>query len=194
MLKWLAQWLGIGGPTTSRGVREQARHSDPEQRRRAAVTLGTVRDPWACDDLLLLVKDMMGEVREAARASLRMQGTAATAVLIKALEDANPRVAVPAAELLGELKDLDAIRPLLLVMKFGSIEIRAAATRALISYGRSAIPGLILATQDPDPWTRMRGEEILAQIRAAENAAPPQPPAEQPQAPPHPTEQPANPT
>ena len=111
-------------------------------------------------------------------------GAAATEVLVKALEDADPRVAVPAAELLGELKDLDAVRPLLLVMKFGSVEIRAAATRALIAYGRSAIPGLILATQDPDPWTRMRGEEILAEIRAAENTHPPSSPSQDAMAPP----------
>jgi HEAT repeat protein len=132
--------------------------------------LGEITEPWACDELLILLKDMLPEVRESAIASLRHHGTAATAVLIKALEHADPKIAVPAAELLGELKDLDAIRPLLLVMKFSSVDIRAAATRALISYGRAAIPGLMLAIQDPDPWTRMRGEEILNEIRAAENA------------------------
>jgi HEAT repeat protein len=169
VIKWLARWLGVGGPTSARGLREQARDPDPEQRRRAAEQLGAISDPWVRDDLLLLLKDMIADVRTAARDALRRHGTAATGVLIKALEDGDPRVAVPAAELLGELKDLDAVRPLLLVMKFGSVEIRAAATRALINYGRSAIPGLILATQDPDPWTRMRGEEILAEIRAREN-------------------------
>ena len=180
MFNWLARWFGVGGPTSARGLREQARDTDPEQRRRAAEQLGAISDPWVRDELLLLLKDLMSEVRAAARESLRRQGTAATGVLIKALEDGDPRVAVPAAELLGELKDLDAVRPLLLVMKFGSVEIRAAAMRALICYGRSAIPGLILATQDPDPWTRMRGEEILAEIRAAANANDPPSPAPAP--------------
>jgi HEAT repeat protein len=136
-----------------------------------------VNEPWACDVLLALLKDMIAEVRDAARAALRQQGPAATATLIRALEDADPKIAVPAAEMLGDLKDLDAVRPLLLVMKFGSVEVRAAATRALIRYGKSAIPGLILATQDPDPWTRTRGEEILADIRAAALAAEPPAPA-----------------
>jgi HEAT repeat protein len=149
-------------------LREQAYDSEPEQRRLAAEALGNVNEPWACEVLLDLLKDMIGSVRDTARDSLRKQGTAATAVLIKGLEDADPRIAVGAAELLAELKDLDAVRPLLLVMKFGSVEVRAAATRALIRYGRSAIPGLMLAVEDPDPWARMQGESILAEIQAAE--------------------------
>ena len=177
MLGRLARWLGVGGTMSARGLREQVYDPEPEVRRRAAERLGAVSEPWACDELLALLKDMMPEVRAAARDALRKHGTAATAVLVRALEDADPKVAVPAAEVLGELKDLDAVRPLLLVMKFGSIDIRAAATRALIRYGKAAIPGLILATQDPDPWTRMRGEEILAEIRAAHPPAPPAPPA-----------------
>jgi HEAT repeat protein len=168
MFSQLARWLGLGGPPSGRRLREQARSGDPEARRAAAETLGSVNEPWACEELLVLLKDMMPDVRDAARLSLRMQGTAATGVLIRALEDADPKVAVPAAEVLGELKDLDAIRPLLLVMKFGSLEVRAAATRALVNYGRAAIPGLMLAIQDSDPWTRQSGEAILADIRAAE--------------------------
>jgi hypothetical protein len=171
MLSRLASWLGIGGPTSARGLREQTRDAEPEQRRRAAEALGGLNEAWACDELLILLKDMMGDVRGAARESLRKQGANATSALIKALEDADPRVAVPAAELLGDLKDLDAVRSLLLVMKFGTVEIRAAATRALIRYGRAAIPGLMLAIQDPDPWARRQGESILADIQANERAA-----------------------
>ncbi len=180
MFKWLARWLAATGPKSHRALATRVRSQEPEVRRQAAETLGGVAEPWACGELLVLLKDMFAEVRDAARDSLRRQGLAATAVLVQALEHADPKVAVPAANLLGELKDLDAVRPLLLVMKYGTVEIRAAATRALICYGRSAIPGLILATQDPDPWTRMRGEEILAEIRAAENAPAPSPPAEPP--------------
>ena len=178
MFRWFARWLGLGKPTSARGLREQVRDDDPQQRRQAAEALGSVTEPWACDDLLLLVKDMIAEVRDAARASLRRQGVAAVPVLVKALENGDPQIAVPAAEMLGELKHPDAVRPLLLVMKFGSLEIRAAAIRTLIQYGSAAVKELEAATQDPDPWTRMRGEEILAEIRALEakqvtaNAAP----------------------
>ncbi|MBN9121165.1 MAG: HEAT repeat domain-containing protein [Planctomycetes bacterium] len=172
MIGWIARWLGVGGPTTARGLREQAHDPDPEQRRLAAERLGAISDPWVRDELLLLLKDMMSEVRAAARDALRKQGPAATGVLIKALEDGDPRIAVPAAELLGELKDPTAVRPLLLVMKFGALEIRAAAIRALIRYGQAAVPALEAATKGPDPWTRMRGEEILAVIRAAAPAPP----------------------
>src|SRR5262245_30754711 len=183
MFKALARWLGLGAPTSARGLREQAHDPDPEQRRRAAEQLGAISDPWVRDELLLLLKDMMSEVREAARAALRQQGPAATGVLIKALEDGDPRIAVPAAELLGEFKDEAAVRPLLLVMKFGSLEIRAAAIRALIRYGSAAVPALEAATKDPDPWARMRGEEILADIRAAAANAPSAPPSPAPDAP-----------
>jgi HEAT repeat protein len=172
MLKWLSRLLAGPDPQSHHALSRRVRSPEPEVRRKAAEVLGGIAEPWACDELFVLLKDVMPEVRDAARAALRQQGTAATAVLIRALEDADPKVAVPAADLLGELKDLDAVRPLLLVMKFGSVEIRAAATRALVRYGRSAIPGLVLACHDPDPWTRTRGEEILAEIRALENAAP----------------------
>ena len=173
MLSWFARWLGVGGPSSARGLREQVRDDDPQQRRLAAEALGGVAEPWACDDLLILAKDMITEVRDAARASLRRQGPAAVPVLVKSLENGDPRIAVPAAEMLGELKHPDAARPLLLVMKFGSLEIRAAAIRALIRYGQAAVKELEAATQDPDPWTRMRGEEILKEIRFAANAAAP---------------------
>ncbi|MDY3557655.1 HEAT repeat domain-containing protein [Gemmata sp. JC673] len=173
MVKWLARVLGLGiaSGVNPQSLARQVRASDPELRRRAADQLAAVSEPWAAELLLVLFKDMSGEVRAAARDGFRHQGTAATSALIKALEDADPRVAVPAAELLGEVKDLDAVRPLLLVMKFGAPETRAAATRALIRYGRSAIPGLLLACDDPDPWTRTRGEEVLAAIRLAEHTA-----------------------
>jgi HEAT repeat protein len=183
MLKWLARWLGVGGPATARGLREQVRDDDPAERRKAADALGGVAEPWACNDLLALLKDTIAEVRDAARAALKRQGAAAVPVLVKAVENGDPRVAVPAAETLGELKHPDAVRPLMLVMKFGSVEIRAAAIRALIRYGSAAVPALQEATQDPDPWTRMRGEEILAEIRAAEAAAPPPAAAEVPPSP-----------
>jgi HEAT repeat protein len=166
MLGWLARWLGLGRPTTGRGLREQARDTEPQERLRAAEQLGTASEPWACEELLRLLQDMIPEVRDAARASLRTQGAAAVPVLVKALEHADPKIAVPAADMLAELKAPDAIRPLLLVMKFGALEIRAAAIRALIRYGSAAVPALELAQQDPDPWTRMRSEEILAEIRA----------------------------
>ncbi|AWM37947.1 hypothetical protein GobsT_39850 [Gemmata obscuriglobus] len=175
MLRWLARTLGVGIATgaNQRSLTRQVHAADPGVRRRAAELLATVPEPWAADLLLVLFKDMIAEVRAAARSGFQHQGTAATAALIKALEDADPRVAVPAAELLGEWKDLDAVRPLLLVMKFGAPETRAAATRALIRFGRAAIPGLLLACDDPDPWTRTRGEEVLAAIRLAEHTGPP---------------------
>ena len=176
MLKWFKRVLGADGHISQRAIAARVRASDPDLRRQVAEHLGGITEPWVCDELFVLLKDMMPEVRDAALNALRRQGPSATTVLIQALEYADPKVAVPAADVLGELKDLDAVRPLLLVMKFGSPETRAAAFRALISYGRAAIPALALALQDPDPWTRTRGEEILAavreSIRAQENTAP----------------------
>lgn len=184
MLKWLAQWFGLGSPSTPRGLREQARDDDPERRRLAAEQLGAISDPWVRDELLLLLKDMFASVRDAAREALRKQGAPAVGVLVKALEDSDPKIAVPAAEILGDLKHPDAVRPLLLVMKFGALEIRTAAIRALIRYGPAAVPALEAAIKDPDPWTRMRGEEILADIRKAEAAKPAPPPVDAPPLPP----------
>jgi HEAT repeat protein len=176
MFGWLAQLLGLGSPSPERRLQKQAHDIEPEQRRRAAEQLGTVNEPWANDVLLALLKDMIPEVRDAAREALRKHGPGAVRVLLLALEHAEPKVAVPAADMLAELKAPDAIRPLLLVMKFGSVEIRAAAIRALIRYGAAAVPALELAQQDPDPWTRRRSEEILADIRAALPPPAPAPP------------------
>jgi len=173
MLRWFGRWLGLGAPTSARGLREQTLDSEPDQRRQAAEQLGGINEPWACDELLRLLTDMIPEVRDAARTSLRRQGDAAVGVLVKALEHADPKIAVPAADMLGELKHPDAIRPLMLVLKFGAMDVRAAAIRTLIRYGSVAVPALTLAAQDPDPWTRTQSESILADIRAAEAATPP---------------------
>lgn len=177
MLRWFARWLGLGAPTTARGLREQANDTEPGERRRAAEQLGGIQEPWVADELLKLLTDMVPEVRDAARASLRRQEDAAVGVLVKALEHADPKIAVPAADMLGEMKHLDAIRPLMLVMKFGAMDVRSAAIRALVRYGSVAVPALTLATQDADPWTRTQSESILADIRAAEAAVPPVSPA-----------------
>jgi HEAT repeat protein len=193
MLGWLARQFAPG-PPSRRALARRVRDPEPQVRLEAAAVLSGVAEPWACDELLVLMKDVFPEVRDAARDALRRHGPAATSALVQALEHGDPKVAVPAADLLGELRDLDAVRPLLLVMKFGTVEIRAAATRALIRYGRAAIPGLILATRDPDPWTRTRGEEILTEIRASEHPpAPVPPPAEPPHGPPGPPPEPQGP-
>lgn len=170
MFRWLGRWFGLGAPMSRRGVRDQVRDSVSEQRRQAAVTLGTIDEPWALDDLLVLVKDMVGVVREAARESLRKKGADAVPVLVKALEDADRQIAIPAAEMLGDLKHPDSIRPLVLVMKFGTVEVRAAAIRALIQCGSVAVPELTAAARDGDPWSRGQAEAILDAIRANETA------------------------
>src|SRR5258707_41379 len=110
MFKWLARWLAATGPKSQWVLTKRVRSQEPEVRRQTAETLGGVAEPWACDELLVLLKDVFPEIGDAARDALRRQGSAATAVLIQALEHADPKVAVPAANLLGELKDLDAVR------------------------------------------------------------------------------------
>ncbi len=122
-------------------------------------------EPWAREQLLGLLKDTIGSVRDAAREALRKQGVAAVDVLLKALDHADSKVAVYAAERLGELRAPEAIRSLLLTLKFGAVEVRAAAIRALIQYGTAAIDAINAARSDPDPWARLRLDEILNAIR-----------------------------
>ncbi len=167
MLKWLACWLGVDKPDSPRAIAEQASDPEPEQRVRAAKALAAVPEPWASEQLLGLLKDAVDTVRDAAREALRKQGAAAVNALLKALDHADPKIAVYAAERLGELKAPDAIRPLLLTLKFGAVEVRAASIRALIDYGSAAIAALEAARTDPDPWTRLRVDEILSAIRVA---------------------------
>ena len=165
MRKWLARWLGLGQPNTSRAIAEQAADSDPASRAKAAESLATVPEPWAREQLLNLLKDTIGAVRDAAREALRKQGVAAVDVLLKALDNADPKIAAYAAERLGELRAPEGIRSLLLALKFGAVEVRAAAIRALIQYGTTALEAILAARSDPDLWARLRLDEIVTAIR-----------------------------
>src|SRR3978361_402946 len=95
MFKWLARWLGVTGPKSHGSLASRVRSQEPEVRRQAAETLGGVSEPWVCGQLVVLLKDVFPETRDPAPDALRRQGPAATAVLIQALEHADPKVAVP---------------------------------------------------------------------------------------------------
>ncbi len=171
MLNWLSRWLGVGKPNSPRAIEEQANDPEPEQRTRAAEVLATVPEPWASEQLLNLLKDTVDMVRYAAREALGKHGVAAVDVLLKALDHADPKVAVYAAERLGELKAPSAIRPLLLSLKFGAVEVRGASIRALIHYGSAALAAFELVRADLDPWARLRIEKILNTIRGTQPIA-----------------------
>ena len=132
----------------------------------AAEQLGAVNESWACDELLALLKDTIPEVRDTAREALRKQGAVAVGVLVKALEHADPKIAVPAADMLAELQAAARRGPSALARH----EVRVGRDPRGHSCGWSATRRRLCPRlqwrQDPDPWTRMRSEEILADIRA----------------------------
>src|SRR5690349_8636728 len=98
--------LGLGGRSEGDmpAVVRAARGADPEARRRAAEDLAAAAEPWAPGELVRLLGDAHGPVRETARAGLRRHGPAAGPALVRGVDHPDPAVAAAAAELLGEVR------------------------------------------------------------------------------------------
>src|SRR5215218_2042000 len=97
--------LGLGGRRAAvPDVVRAARGPDADHRRQAADELAASAEPWAPGELVRLLADAHGPVREAARAGLRRHGPAAGPALIRGVDHPDPAAAAAAAELLGELR------------------------------------------------------------------------------------------
>ena len=107
------------------------------------------------------------------RAALLKRGVLAAPELLSGLNHADVEVAKVSAELLGELRAVEVVRPLVVALKFAPRPVQVAARRALARLGRLAVPELEAVREDPQYWVRQQVAEILGEIRgSAETPAP----------------------
>ena len=87
--------------------------------------------------------------------------------LIQQLEDENPHTRMQAADALGQIKDVRAIKPLIAVLKDenSSGRTQALAAGALVSIGTPAVDPLIAALKDKDSLVRAQAADALGQIK-----------------------------
>ena len=142
-------------------------------------TLDTVEPPPAkgpigptdpAEQLMMLLRADTASVRDGARASLLSLGPAAVPALVGGLNHAEPSVGIVSAEVLGELKQPEAIQPLILTLKVAARPVQLAARRGLILLGPQAIPALEETRNEcngpAEVWIRRQIDEILAEINA----------------------------
>ncbi|HKB06350.1 MAG TPA: hypothetical protein VKD90_29415 [Gemmataceae bacterium] len=174
--------LGLSGRRAAApDVVRAARGAVPEVRRKAAEELAASAEPWAPGELVRLLADAHGLVREAARAGLRRHGPAAGPALVRGVDHPDPAAAAAAAELLGELRPAGGVERLVTALKFSARPVQLAAKRGLAGYGAVARPILAAERDRAEPWVRHQIDDLLATLPAAAESGPaPLPPAAPP--------------
>lgn len=162
MLRWIFR---LFEPWTTQGkLSRLARSTDATTRQDAANQLAQVREMWASQALLQLLADTHTPVRESARQALANHGASATPVLIEGLKHSNENIAVTSAGLLGELRQIESIKPLIVILKYATRPAQLAARRALEQCGEVARPELTQSMTETHPWVRKQITEILEAI------------------------------
>lgn len=103
--------------------------------------------------------------REEARRILVKIGAPAVPDLILALDDAETRVRIEAAEALGAIRDPRAAEPLAGLLGDPSKELWGAVSRAFAGIGSPAVPALLDALSETDQTARRRAVHALGRIR-----------------------------
>jgi len=124
------------------------------------------QDPARIVQLIAALDDDAKEAREQARRDLVMIGGPAVPKLIDALDDAELRVRIGAAEALGSLKDPRAAESLAGLFGDPSRELWEAVYRALSGIGPPAVPALLEALENTDSTACWKTVYLLGAIRA----------------------------
>ena len=169
MLQWLKRFLRKPSPPVH-PLLVQSHDDDPVVRALAATGLGRLTEEWASVELVRLLTDLYKQVRDSSLAALRQQGPLALATLVESLKHPRPEVQLIAAELLGDLRMVESVQPLLVVLKYSDRPLQRVARRALEQCGTLAIPALRAALEDQQPWVREQVADLLktAESRLAE--------------------------
>jgi len=87
--------------------------------------------------------------------------------LLQQLTDGNPHTRMQAADALGQIKDVRAVKLLVAVLEDenSSGRTQALAAGALVSIGTPAVEPLIAALKDQDPLVRIQAADALGQIK-----------------------------
>lgn len=136
-------------------------------------------DHYAPDEALIALLDLpMAKLTwplvDSVEATLAERGMSAIWPLLEAIDgrvyDHGGQTAARALETLGAMREADVIRGLVnLLAGAADDELKAAAVKVLVGAGKSAVPALEEALQDPA--ARRWAEDALGDIRAAREEA-----------------------
>jgi len=126
-----ASALGMTGEPAVTPLISALREGDGNLRWGAAIALGKIRDPRAIEPLIRALTDKYENVRAEAAASLAAMGKAALEPLLRFLKFSDKSIRIEVVTALGELKDTDAIHPLIQMLENADEEERKAIADAL---------------------------------------------------------------
>lgn len=161
--------ITIGEPAVEPLI--EALHDDnPDLREMSVWVLGEIRDPRALEPLIYARKDGNPSVRLKAKGALKQidanwvksqAASNALPSLTDAMQDKNRDVSDAATEVLGEIADPRAVKPLL--SRLGDYR-SANVNWALRSIGEPSVEPLLAALKDTNPLVRERAARILGAI------------------------------
>lgn len=143
------------------------KHPETVVRRRAANTLGWIKDPRAVEPLIGAFKDPQREVRLAALLALeRFKNPRSVEPMIAALADPDRSVRSIAARALGASGDRRAVKPLIALLEGGDERSASSAAGALgVLKDPTALEPLIAALDSPHASVRSEAAHALASLK-----------------------------
>jgi HEAT repeat protein len=148
------------------GLISALRKENAQDRQRAAISLGNMKNIQAVEPLIQSLKDDDDFVRNfAARALGNIGDSKALSPLIQALSDKHILVRCSAAQALGSLKDPRAVDPLINALESGDFLLQRAAAEALGRVGGpKAIDSLVKALRNEDIYIHSGASNALVRI------------------------------
>lgn len=143
------------------------KHPETVVRRRAANTLGWIKDPRAVEPLIGAFKDPQREVRLAALLALeRFKNPRSVEPMIAALADPDRSVRSIAARALGASGDRRAVKPLIALLEGGDERSASSAAGALgVLKDPAAVEPLIAALDSPHASVRSEAAHALGSLK-----------------------------
>ena len=123
--------LGLIGEPAVEPLIFALREGDGNLRWGAAIALGKIRDPRAIDPLIRALADKYENVRAESAKSLAAIGKPALGQLVRFLQNSDRSVRIEVVTALGELKDTDAIQPLMQILETADEDERVEIADAL---------------------------------------------------------------
>ena len=145
--------------------------SDGFLRREVVSALGNIADASAVGPLIERLRDSDAGVREGASSALVAIGSAAVPALITALNDPTD-IRLAAAGILGQIKDVRAVAPLLASLDSGDAAFRQSAVNAIAAIGIPSVEPLIAKLQDNNISGRIAAARALGKTKDARGITP----------------------
>ena len=138
--------------------------SRTDVRQKAVTILQHIPDPTSVEPLIGALRDKNDIVRQRAAITLGSIGQPAVKSLIGLIKDPDPGIRQIAAEQLGEIRDTEALEPLLAALRDTDPDVQWWAAWALGGMGTTAEKALKKLAHDPDSNVQRWAKEALNRI------------------------------